>query len=121
MADINEQLGNMYDAAKQALTNDLKQDFYNAAAGRQQAFRQLNNQANANHTMFSGAPAGAQMRYDQKTFLPGIATAATNAINKQEQMQEKWDSYMDYVKQLNEQADKYNGMADELNAKAASL
>ena len=121
MADINEQVSNMYNAAKQALTNDLKQDFYNAAQSRVQAFRQINNSANARHAMFSGAPAAGQMQYDQSKFLPGIATAATQAINKQEQMQENWDKYMDYIKQMNEQADKYNNLANELNSKAAQL
>lgn len=121
MADINEQVSNMYNAAKQALTNDLKQDFYNAAQGRVQAFRQINNSANARHAMFSGAPAAGQMQYDQSKFLPGIATAATQAINKQTQMQENWDKYMDYIKEMNDQANKYNDLAGELNSKAAQL
>lgn len=121
MADINEQIGNMYNAAKQALTNDLKQNFYSAAQSRVQAFRQINNSANSRHAMFSGAPAAGQMQYDQSRFLPGVATAATQAVNKQVQMQENWDKYMDYIKQMNEQADKYNSMANELNSKSSQL
>lgn len=115
--DINEQVSNMFNAAKQALNDDLKQNFYNAAITRNQAYRKLNNSANANHAMFSGAPAAAQMQYDQGTFLPGIASLAEKAIQKQQQNQESWDKYMEYIKDLQEQADYYNGLANK-NQKA---
>lgn len=109
--DINEQVSNMFNAAKQALNDDLKQNFYNAAITRNQAFRKLNNSANANHAMFSGVPAAAQMQYDQGTFLPGIASLAEKAIQKQQQNQESWDKYMEYIKGLQEQANYYNNLA----------
>lgn len=118
--DINEQVSNAYNAAKQALNDDLKQDLYNATTARTTAFRQINNTANAKHALYSGTPAGAQMQYDSGTYLPGIATAAQQALKKFETNQETWDEYMDYVGQLNEQANYYNNLANELKNKTGS-
>lgn len=111
--DINEQVSNMFNAAKQALNDDLKQNFYNAAKNRTQAFRQLNNNANANHSLYSGVPAASQMQYDQQTYLPGAATLAEKAIAKQQSNQESWDSYMKYIKNLQEQTNYYNSLASQ--------
>ena len=77
--DINEQVSNAYNAAKQALNDDLKQNLYNATKARVQAFRQINNNANASHSLYSGAPAGMQMNYDQQTYIPNIGKLATMA------------------------------------------
>ena len=115
--DINEQVSNAFNAAKQALNDDLKQDLYNATIARTTAYRQLNNSANAQHAMYSGAPAGAQAQYDSSTYLPGIATAAQQALSKYETNQETWDEYMEYITELNEQADYYNNLANELTSK----
>lgn len=114
--DINEQVANAYEAAKQALNDDLTLNYYNAANTRLQAFRQLNNNANANHALYSGAPMGAQMQYDQGTFLPNAATLATQAIAKQQENQEVWDKYMEYVKELNSKANEYRSKAKEINS-----
>lgn len=111
--DINEELGNVYNAAKQAINDDLKQNFYNAAQARTQAFRQLNNNANARHALYSGMPAATQMQYDRDTYLPGTATMVTNALARQQSNQEQWDKYMDYVQELNKQADYYNNLASK--------
>lgn len=119
--DINEELNNIYNAAKQAINDDLKQNFYNAAQARNQAFRQLNNNANARHALYSGMPAATQMQYDRDTFLPGTATMVTNAIAKQQSNQEQWDKYMEYVGQLNEQAAYYNNLANQANNKANNV
>lgn len=115
--DINEQVSNMFNAAKQALNDDLKQNFYNAAVNRNNAFRQLNNAANSKHALFSGMPAGQQMMYDRDTFLPGAASMAQKALAKQKENQDAWDEYMAYIKQLNEQADYYNGLANDIKSK----
>lgn len=119
--DINEELSNIYNAAKQALNDDLKLTYYNAAQTRNQAFRALNNSANANHSLYSGMPAATQMQYDQSTYLPGIATATTRAIAKQKENQEGWDEYMAYVKQLNEQASYYNNLASQASSAAKAM
>lgn len=119
--DINEELSNIYNQAKMAINDDLKQNFYNAAQARTQAFRQLNNKANAQHALYSGMPAATQMQYDQSTYLPGTATMVTNAIAKQQSNQEQWDNYMEYVNQLNEQADYYNNLANEANSKSGDI
>lgn len=118
--DINEQVANAYEAAKRALNDDLKQNLYNATQARVQAFRQLNNQANSQHAMYSGVPSGSQMRYDQDTYIPNIGTLATNALAKQEQNQEKWDKYMEYIKGLQEQANYYNSQANSVRSKIPS-
>ena len=115
--DINEQVSNMYNAAKQALNDDLRQNFYNAAVNRNQAFRKLNNNANAKHAMYSGMPAATQMSYDQDTFLPGVASMAQKALAQQKENQDAWDEYMAYIKELNEQANYYNSLANDLNSK----
>lgn len=114
--DINTQVANAYDAAKQALNDDLKQKFYNAAQARMTAFRQINNAKNATHTLYSGAPAAAQMQYDASEYIPGLGTAAVKAINKQEQNQKTWDDYMEYVTKLNAEANKYRNAAAKANA-----
>lgn len=114
--DINEQVSNMFNAAKQALNDDLKQNFYNAAINRNTAFRQLNNTANAQHALYSGMPAAQQMAYDRDSFLPGVATMAQRAIAKQKENQEAWDEYMDYIKDLDSQANYYNNLANNLNS-----
>lgn len=118
--DINEQVSNMFNAAKQALNDDLKQNFYNAAATRTQAFRQLNNSANNRHAMFSGMPAATQMQYDQSTFLPGAASLAEKAIQKQQNNQDAWDEYMEYITNLQEQTDYYNSLASQNNSAASA-
>ena len=114
--DINEQVSNAYNAAKQALNDDLKQNLYNATKARVQAFRQINNNANASHSLYSGAPAGMQMNYDQQTYIPNIGKLATNALSKQEENQEKWDKYMAYIKELQDQANYYNSKANSINS-----
>lgn len=119
--DINEELSNIYKQARMAVDDDLKQQFYNAAQTRNQAFRQLNNNANARHSLFSGMPAATQMQYDRNTYLPGIATATTQAIARQQSNQEQWDQYMAYVKELNEQADYYNNLANEAAGNTAKI
>lgn len=119
--DINEELSNIYNQAKMAINDDLKQNFYNAANARNQAFRQLNNKANAQHALYSGMPAATQMQYDQQTYLPGTATMVTNAIAKQQSNQEQWDNYMDYIAELNKQADYYNNLANEANNKSGEI
>ena len=116
--DINEEVSNAYNAAKQALNDDLKQNYYNAAQARMNAFRQINNAKNGTHTLYSGAPAAAQMQYDAETYVPGLGTALISSINKQEENQKTWDDYMEYVKNLNAQADYYNNLASQ--AKNAS-
>lgn len=113
--DINEQVKNAFNAAKQALNDDLKQNFYNAAQARNYAFRQLNNNANARHSLYSGTPAAAQMQYDQQTYLPGAAAMAERAIQKQLENQDKWDQYMEYIKKLNDQTNYYNNLTKNLN------
>lgn len=113
--DLNEQISNMYNAAAKAIEDDLTQNFYSAAQARTQAFRQLNNSANANHSLYSGAPAAAQMQYDASTFLPGAATAATRNMAKLQNNQEAWDEYMDYVNELNAKAAEYNKAASGIN------
>lgn len=113
--DINEQISNAYNAAKQALSDDLKQNLYNATQARVQAFRQINNNANAAHALYSGVPAGSQMSYDQRTYIPSIGRLAANALEKQEENQEKWDKYMEYIGELQEQANYYNSKAKEVN------
>jgi len=113
--NINEEVSNAYNAAKQALNDDLKQNFYNAAQARMTAFRQINNNKNANHTLYSGAPAAAMMQYDAGTYIPGLGTALVKAVEKQEENQKTWDEYMDYVTKLNEQASYYRGLADQAN------
>lgn len=111
---MNEELANIYNSAKAAIADDLKNNLYNATEARVQAFRQLNNNANAKHALYSGMPSATQMQYDRETYLPNAATMAVKALAKQQQNQENWDSYMNYVKELNEQADYYNNLANQL-------
>lgn len=118
--NINEEVSNAYEAAKQALNDDLKQNFYNAAQARMNAFRQINNNKNAAHALYSGAPAAAQMQYDAETYVPGLGTALVQAVEKQEQNQKTWDDYMDYVTKLNEQANYYRNLANQANSSAQS-
>lgn len=114
MADASQQLSNLFNAAKQAINDDLKQNYYNAAQNRNYAFRQLNNNANARHAMFSGAPMGAQMQYDRNTYLPSAATLAEKAIQKQLDNQDIWDRYMEQIKQYEDQANYYNNLANKV-------
>lgn len=118
--DINEQVANAYEAAKQALNDDLKQNLYNATQARVQAFRQINNNANAQHAMYSGMPSGAQMQYDRDTYIPNIGKMAVSALSKQEENQEKWDKYMSYINELQAQADYYNSKANQINSSIPS-
>ena len=118
---MQEQLSNIYKEAQKALTDDLRTNFYNAVQARTQAFRQLNNNANSNHSLFSGAPAAAQMRYDEQNLFPNTNKMALQAISKQQQNQESWDSYMEYVGKLNEQANQYNAEAAKLNSAAQAF
>lgn len=119
--DINEEVSNAYNAAKQALNDDLKQNLYNATQARTQAYRQLMNNANARHAMYSGAPAGAKMAYDQSTYLPNIHKMAVTAMEKYDENQEAWDKYMAYVQQLNEQANYYNNLASQAQAQTQAM
>lgn len=112
---MNQELDNIFNSAKQAMADDLRQQYYNAAQERNFYFRKLNNKANAQHAMFSGSPAGQQMNYDKYTFLPNMATRITQAINKQQQNQEAWDKQMAYIKNLNAQAAYYDNLANQLN------
>lgn len=113
--NINEEVSNAYNAAKQALNDDLKQNFYNAAQARMTAFRQINNAKNASHTLYSGAPAAAQMQYDASTYVPGLGTALVKSIEKQEENQQTWDKYMEYITSLNDQANYYRNLANQAN------
>lgn len=113
---MQEQLANIYNEAQKALTDDLRNNFYNAVQNRTQAYRQLNNKANANHSLFSGAPTGQQMQYDAGTLFPNTNSMALQAIQRQNDNQTNWDSYMDYVKKLNEQAAQYNANTQQLNS-----
>ena len=114
--NINEEVNNAFNAAKQALNDDLKQNFYNAAQARMTAFRQINNNKNASHSLYSGAPAAAQMQYDASTYVPGLGTALIKSLEKQEDNQQTWDKYMKYVSGLNAEADKYRKAAAQANA-----
>lgn len=112
---MNEELSNIYKEAQKALTDDLRQDFYNAVEARTQAYRKINNSANANHALFSGAPAGSQMQYDQTTMLPNTNSMALQALQRQQQNQENWDSYMSYIQDLNDKAAELAAKAAEAN------
>lgn len=116
--DINTQVANAYDAAKQALNDDLKQNFYNAAQARMTAFRQINNNANAQHSLYSGRPMAAQMQYDASEYVPGLGSAVVKAVNQQETNQKSWDDYMEYVNKLNSAADEYRKAANQNNSNA---
>lgn len=118
---MQEQLSNIYKEAQKALTDDLRQNFYNAVENRTLAFRQLNNKANFNHSLFSGAPAGSQMQYDKSTLFPHTTAMAQQAIDKQQKNQESWDRYMEYVKGLNAQAAQYNTETKKLNSAAVAF
>lgn len=112
---MQEQLANIYKEAQKALSDDLRQNFYDAVNARTLAFRQYNNKLNKNHALFSGAPTGVQMQYDMNTLFPKTNAAAVQAIAKQQSNQESWDEYMDYVSKLNDQAAYYNNLASSLN------
>ena len=112
---MNQELDNIFNSAKQAMADDLRLNYYNAAQERNFHFRQLNNKANKQHAMFSGMPAGQQMNYDKYTFLPNMAAKITQAISKQQENQAAWDQQMAYIKNLNAQADYYNNLANKLN------
>ena len=109
---MNEELANIYKEAQKAVADDLQNNFYNAVNARTAAFRNLNNKANARHSLYSGMPAASQMQYDQGTLFPGTNSMALRAIQKQEQNQESWDSYMEYIKNMNEHAAYYNNAAN---------
>lgn len=113
---MNEELANIYKEAQKAVADDLRQNFYTAVQNRTQAFRQLNNTANARHALYSGAPAASQMQYDQGTLFPTTNTAAVKALAKQQENQESWDSYMEYIQNLNEQAAYYNNLANSIGS-----
>lgn len=113
---MNQELENIFNSAKQAMADDLRLKYYNAAQERNFYFRQLNNKANKQHAMFSGMPAGQQMNYDKYTFLPGIASSITKAIQTQQENQQAWDKQMAYIKNLNAQADYYNELAKKAGA-----
>lgn len=118
---MQEQLSNIYKEAQKALTDDLRTNFYNAVQARTQAFRQLNNKANANHALYSGVPAASQMQYDQQSLFPNTNKMALQAISKQQTNQESWDEYMEYVTKLNEQAAQYAAETQKLNSAAAAF
>lgn len=112
---MNQELDNIFNSAKQAMADDLRLKYYNAAQERNFYFRQLNNKANRQHAMFSGMPAGQQMNYDKYTFLPNMAAQITKAINTQQENQAAWDKQMATIKNINAQADYYNNLANKLN------
>jgi hypothetical protein len=112
---MNQELENIYNSAKQAMADDLRLNYYNAAQERNFYFRQLNNKANKQHAMFSGMPAGQQMNYDKYTFLPNMASTISKSIQQQRENQAAWDKQIAYIKQINAQADYYNGLASNLN------
>ena len=95
---MNQELDNIFNSAKQAMADDLRLNYYNAAQERNFYFRQLNNKANRQHA-----------------FLPGMATRVTQALNQQKENQAAWDKQMAYIKNLNAQADYYNKLANNLN------
>lgn len=96
----------IFNAAQTALKNDALQTLYNGAQARQNAFAKINNQANNNHMLFSGAPKAAQMQYDASTFIPGMSSAIVKGIQQQETNQQKWDKFAGAIKEMNEQAAK---------------
>ena len=111
---MNQELENIYNSAKQAMADDLRLKYYNAAQERNFYFRQLNNKANKQHAMFSGMPAGQQMNYDKYTFLPGLATDITKAIQTQRENQAAWDKQIASIKEMNAQAAYYEGLTKNL-------
>ena len=112
--DIYTQVENAYTAAAKALNDDLRQNLYNATKSRNLAFRQINNNANANHALFSGAPAAAKNQYDSSTYIPNIGTMAQEALTKQEENQETWNEYQEYIANLRAQAAELNSAATSL-------
>lgn len=114
----NQELTNIYNQAKKAIGDELQTNLYNATQGRRNAFRKLNNKANYYHSMFSGMPTGMQMQYDESTYLPGIKSAVTTALAKQRQNQQAWDQQVEYINNLNAQADYYNNLANSLSGYA---
>lgn len=92
----------IFQAAQAALKGDAKQILSSGVQARQQSFRQINNQANARHMMFSGAPKAAQMQYDAGTFIPTMASSIVEGITRQAQNQESWDKFAQGIKELNE-------------------
>lgn len=117
---MQEQLANIYKEAQKALSDDLRQNFYDAVNARTLAFRQYNNKLNKNHALFSGAPTGVQMQYDANTLFPETNAAAVKAIANQQANQEAWDEYMEYVQDLNAQAAYYNNLASSAGYKPST-
>lgn len=94
----------IFQSAQAALKNDARQILSSGAQARRQEFRLINNQANARHMMFSGAPKAAQMQYDQSKFIPSMASSVVDSITKQAENQEAWDKFAAGIKELNDYA-----------------
>lgn len=95
---------NIFNQAKLALNNDANTKLYNTMQARTQAFRQLNQKANAKHAMFSGMPAATQMQYDASTTIPTGVKIVADAVGKMKTNQDAWNEYAKYVDELNSQS-----------------
>ena len=99
----NQVVKNIFNQAKLALGLDAKTQLYNMAQGRTQAFRNINQQANARKAMFSGMPAAMQMQHDATVTIPTGVNIVANTAQKMQQNQEQWDQYAKYIKELESQ------------------
>ena len=97
----DEVLQNIFNQAKLALSNDARTKLYNTMQNRTTAFRQINQQANARHAMFSGMPAAMQMQKDASFTIPTGVKIVSDAAQQMQQNQEAWNEYLNYVKKLN--------------------
>ena len=111
---MEQSLQNVFNAAQDALKMDAKQTLLSGAQARQNQFAVINNQANAQHGLFSGVPAARQMQYDASTFIPNMASQVVKAIQNQASNQEAWDKFAQSLKEI-------NANTDEINAAAAKL
>ena len=96
----NQVLQNIFNQSKLALGLDAKTQLYNLAQGRTQAFRRINQQANARGAMFSGMPAAMQMQQDATVTIPTGVNVIANAAQKMQENQEQWNQYAKYIKEL---------------------
>lgn len=103
---MNEQiLKNIFDQAKLAISNDARTKLYNSMQMRTNAFRQINQKANARHALFSGAPAAQMMQHDSTTTMPNGVRLVLDATQRMQQNQEMWDKQMEFIKDMNKQAE----------------
>ena len=93
---------NIFNQAKLALNNDAKTQIYNSLEARTQAFRKINQGANARKAMFSGMPAAQQLQQDATVTIPTGANIVMNAVQKMQKNQESWNEYAKYIKETNE-------------------